>query len=155
MTLIMDIAVVALRMLMPLYCIVIVYQCFASLRRRRRPERPLVLLQDVENGVKIPVLFWENSIGRSRGSDIAVDDPAVSRNHCVLLRRKEGWFLKDTGSKTGTFINDRRITERAQVRIDDTTGASFSRGARSSTRSFPRAGSSQRSATSRPSSPTS
>ena len=120
MTLIMDIAVVALRMLMPLYCLVIVYQCFASLRRRRRPERPLVLLQDVENGVKIPVLFWENSIGRSRGSDIAVDDPAVSRNHCVLLRRKEGWFLKDTGSKTGTFINDRRITERAQVRIDDT-----------------------------------
>lgn len=121
MTFIMDISVVALRMLMPFYTVVIVYLCYASMRRRRRPERPLVLLQDLDTGEKIPVLFWENSIGRARGCDIAVDDPAVSRNHCVLLRRKEGWFLSDTGSKTGTFVNERRIsTRRTQVMIDDT-----------------------------------
>lgn len=119
MALIMDIAVVALRMLLPIYTVVIVYQIFAAMRRRRRPERPLVLLQDLDTGVKIPVLFWENSIGRSRGSDIAVDDPAVSRNHCVLLRRKEGWFITDTGSKTGTFLNGKRIRRRTQVKIDD------------------------------------
>ena len=119
MALIMDIAVVALRILLPIYTIVIVYQCFASMRRKRRTERSLVLLQDIDSGVKIPVLFWENSIGRSRGSDIAVDDPAVSRNHCVLLRRKEGWFITDTGSKTGTFVNGRRVTRRTQVKIDD------------------------------------
>ena len=119
MTLIMDVSVVALRVLLPIYAIIIVYQCFASMRRRRRPERPLVLLQDTNTGVKIPVLFWENSIGRASGSDIAVDDPAVSRNHCVLLRRKEGWFITDTGSKSGTYLNGRQITRRAQVRIDD------------------------------------
>ena len=119
MALVMDIAVVALRMLLPLYTIVIIYQCFASMRRKRRTERSLVLLQDTETGVKIPVLFWENSIGRSRGSDIAVDDPAVSRDHCVLLRRKEGWFIADTGSKTGTFVNGSRVRRRTQVKIDD------------------------------------
>lgn len=119
MQLIMDIAIVALRMLLPLYAIVIVYQCYASMRRRRRPERPLVLLQDLDTGVKTPVLFWENSIGRSRGCDIAVDDPAVSRNHCVLLRRKEGWFIKDTRSKTGTYVNDKVVLRRSQVKIDD------------------------------------
>ena len=119
MALVMDISVVALRMLLPAYTIVIIYQCFASMRRKRRTERSLVLLQDTENGVKIPVLFWENSIGRSRGSDIAVDDPAVSRNHCVLLRRKEGWFISDTGSKTGTFVNGSRVRRRTQVKIDD------------------------------------
>ena len=112
MTLIMDIAVVALRMLLPLYTVVIVYQIFAAMRRRRRPERP---------GEKIPVLFWENSIGRARGSDIALDDPAVSRNHCVLLRRKEGWFITDSGSKTGTYVNDRRVgSRRTMLNIDDT-----------------------------------
>ena len=120
MTAIMDIAVVALRMLMPLYTIVIVYLIYASMRRRRRHERPLVLLQNLDTGVKIPVLFWENSIGRNRRSDIAVDDPAVSRNHCVLLRRKEGWFLSDTGSKTGTYINGKRVrSTRSRVMIDD------------------------------------
>lgn len=121
MTLIMDIAVVALRMLLPVYTVVIVYQIFAAMRRRRRPERPLVMLQDVETGEKIPVLFWENSIGRARGSDIAIDDPAVSRNHCVLLRRKEGWFITDTGSKTGTYVNDKRVgSRRTMLNIDDT-----------------------------------
>ena len=116
---IMDVAVVALRILMPVNTIIIVYQCFAAMRRRRRPERPLVLLQDLDTGVKTPVLFWENSIGRSRGSDIAIDDPAVSRNHCVLLRRKEGWFINDSNSKTGTYVNDRKVQGRTQVRIDD------------------------------------
>lgn len=121
MTLIMDIAVVALRMLLPVYTVVIVYQIFAAMRRRRRPERPLVLLQDLETGEKTPVLFWENAIGRSRGSDIAIDDPAVSRNHCVLLRRKEGWFITDTGSKTGTYVNGKRVgSRRAMLNIDDT-----------------------------------
>ncbi|MCH5298567.1 MAG: FtsW/RodA/SpoVE family cell cycle protein [Ruminococcus sp.] len=120
MTAVMDIAVVALRMLLPFYTIVIVYQIYASMRRRRRHERPLVLLQNLDTGVKIPVLFWENSIGRNRRSDIAVDDPAVSRNHCVLLRRKEGWFISDTGSKTGTYINGKRVrSSRARVMIDD------------------------------------
>lgn len=120
MTFIMDVAVVLLRMLLPIYTIVIVYQCYASMMRHRRNERPLVLLQDLDTGIKIPVLFWENSIGRSRGSDIAVDDPAVSRDHCVLLRRKEGWFISDVGSKTGTRVNGRRIGKRTQVKINDT-----------------------------------
>lgn len=120
MLLIMDIAVVALRMLLPVYTVVIVYQIFAAMRRRRRPERPLVLLQDLDTGEKIPVLFWENSIGRARGSDIALDDTAISRNHCVLLRRKEGWFITDTGSKTGTYVNGNRAIGRTKVNIDDT-----------------------------------
>lgn len=119
MALIMDIAVVALRMLLPVYTVVIVYQIFAAMRRRRRPERPLVLLEDMDTGEKIPVLFWENAVGRARGSDIAVDDPAVSRNHCVLLRRKEGWFITDTGSKTGTYVNGKRVVRRTKVNIDD------------------------------------
>lgn len=119
MAFIMDIAVVALRMLLPVYALIIIYQCYASMRRRRRPERPLVLIQDLDTGIKTPILFWENSIGRNRGCDIAVDDSAVSRNHCVLLRRKEGWFLTDTGSKTGTYVNGKRIFGRKQVKIDD------------------------------------
>lgn len=119
MTVIMDIAVVALRMLLPVYAVVIVYQCYASMRRRRRPEKPLILLHNEVTDLKIPVLFWENSLGRSKRSDIFVDDPAVSRNHCVLLRRKEGWFINDTDSKTGTYVNGEETNGRTQVFIDD------------------------------------
>ena len=116
---VLDVASIALRVLMPIYALVIVYQCFASARRHRRPEKPLVTLEIMETGQQIPVLFWENSIGRSKGSDIRVSDPSVSRDHCVLLRRKEGWFVSDIGSKHGTFVNGAKTQGRAPVMLDD------------------------------------
>lgn len=119
MTVIYDIAIVALRMLMPVYAIIIVYQCYAAMRRRRRPEKPLVTLFNTVTGSKLPVIFWENSIGRSKSSDIVVDDPAVSRNHCVLLRRASGWYICDTGSKGGTYVNGEEAVGRTRVLIDD------------------------------------
>lgn len=115
----LDIAVVALRFLLPVYAVVIIYQCFASMRRHRRPEKPLVTLELKETGQQIPVLFWENSIGRSKGSDICADDPTVSRDHCVLLRRQEGWMVSDIGSKGGTYVNGKKVRDRTQVLIDD------------------------------------
>lgn len=119
MTVIYDLAIVALRILMPVYAIIIVYQCYAAMRRRRRPEKPLVTLYNTVTGLKLPVIFWENSIGRSRASDIVVDDPAVSRNHCVLLRRASGWYICDTGSKGGTYVNGEETVGRTRVLIDD------------------------------------
>ena len=119
---IFDVGVVALRIMLPIYAVVIVYQCYAAMRRHRRSEKPLIMLFNPDTGLKLPVLFWENSIGRSKSSDIVVDDPAVSRNHCVLLRRKDGWFVADTGSKSGTYVNGKRIRGRKQVMIDDVIG---------------------------------
>lgn len=119
MTVIYDLAIVALRVLMPVYAIIIVYQCYAAMRRRRRPEKPLVTLYNTVTGQKLPVIFWENSIGRSKSSDIVVDDPAVSRNHCVLLRRASGWYICDTGSKGGTYVNGEEAVGRTRVLIDD------------------------------------
>ena len=119
---IFDIGVVALRILLPVYAIIIVYQCYAAMRRRRRPETPLVTLVNPQTGLKLPVLFWENSIGRSRSSGIVVDDPTVSRSHCDLLRRSDGLFITDTGSKSGTYVNGEKIEERTQLLIDDVIG---------------------------------
>ena len=119
MTVIYDLAIVALRILMPVYAIIIVYQCYAAMRRRRRPEKPLVTLYNTVTGLKLPVIFWENSIGRIRASDIVVDDPAVSRNHYVLLRRASGWYICDTGSKGGTYVNGEEAVGRTRVLIDD------------------------------------
>ncbi len=116
---ILDVSVIVLRILLSIYALVIVYQCFAAARRHRRPEKPLVTLQIKDTGQKIPVLFWENSIGRSKGSDIRVSDISVSRDHCVLLRRKEGWFVSDIGSKFGTYVNGEECKERTKVIIDD------------------------------------
>jgi len=116
---VLDIATVLLRVLISVYAVIIVYHCFAAMRRQRRPEAPLIMLYDCLSGEKIPILFWENSIGRNRGSDIRLADPTVSRDHCVLLRREEGWMITDTNSKSGTFVNGRQVTKRQLIYIDD------------------------------------
>ena len=56
-----DIGVIALRIIMPVFAILIVYQCFAAMRRRRRSEKPLVTLCNTQTGSVIPILFWEKS----------------------------------------------------------------------------------------------
>ncbi len=116
---IFDIGVVGLRILMPLYAIFIVYQCYAAMRRRRRPEKPLVTLMNTATLEKIPVVLWENTIGRKRSNDIVVEDAAVSRTHAVLLRRSEGWFISDAESVHGTYVNGEKTEGRKQVLIDD------------------------------------
>lgn len=115
-----DIAVVALRILIPLLGIIVVFQCYSSMRRQRRDEKPLIMLENTSNGQVLPVLCWENSIGRAKRNDIVIpDDLTVSREHCVILRRKEGWFISDTGSKTGTFVNGEQTQGRVPIYIND------------------------------------
>jgi len=114
-----SVGLVVFRLLLILVAVFIVSKCFSSMRRRKRPESPLVTLYNETTKRKIPVVCWENAIGRSRGSDIVIDDPTVSRNHCVLLRRKEGWFVSDVGSKSGTKVNGRKISKRRKIKIDD------------------------------------
>lgn len=115
-----DVAIIGLRILLSFYAVFILYHCFASLRRHKRPEKPLIMLYNQRFDIKIPVLFWENSIGRAKRSDIVIEDGTVSRSHCVLLRRKEGWFISDSGSKSGTKVNGEAIRNgRTKVNIND------------------------------------
>ena len=119
MQIILDVAVMALRILLPVYIVITVYLCYSSMRRQRRPEKPLIALQNTATGEMLPVLYWENSIGRGRGCDLTIADDTVSRDHCVLLRRENGWFVTDTNSKSGTKVNGRKINGRHKVLIDD------------------------------------
>ncbi len=49
-------------------------------------------------------------IGSAPGSDILLNDPAVSRRHALLRRAASQCELTDLGSRNGTFVNGRRIT---------------------------------------------
>ena len=49
------------------------------------------------------------SIGRSPDAEVFLDDVTVSRNHALLVRRKDGLYIDDLGSLNGTYVNRRRI----------------------------------------------
>ncbi len=53
------------------------------------------------------------TIGRESNTDIALDDPRVSRQHARLSYRQQQIWLTDLRSSNGTFVNGEPIQERA------------------------------------------
>jgi pSer/pThr/pTyr-binding forkhead associated (FHA) protein len=49
------------------------------------------------------------SIGRRPDCEVFLDDITVSRDHALLIRRGEHWYLDDCGSLNGTYVNRSRI----------------------------------------------
>jgi len=58
-----------------------------------------------------PALFLSGRvrIGVATGNDLRPDSDTVSRHHCVLERRPDGWLLRDLDSTNGTRIGGARV----------------------------------------------
>lgn len=108
-----------LRVMVPLLAGYVSFRCYTSFRSGQRRRDPVVMLLDEDSGARFPVLYWENSVGRSRSCDICLPVAEVSRDHAVFMRREEGWFVCDTGSKGGVLVNGRKISGPRLVRIGD------------------------------------
>ena len=82
----------------------------------RAAERGVVVaLRDDASGVdRLLPADRATTIGKDPTSELVVDDPCVSRRHCVLEWRKDALYVRDLGSRNGTFLDDRRV-ECAQV----------------------------------------
>jgi adenylate cyclase len=61
------------------------------------------------------------SLGRAVGNDVVLVDDRVSRRHATLHTQgaHELWLI-DLGSRNGTYLNDRRVSQPTRVRDGDT-----------------------------------
>jgi pSer/pThr/pTyr-binding forkhead associated (FHA) protein len=57
-------------------------------------------------------------IGRRHDCDLCIPLKTVSRKHCQLIQNKEAINILDLGSRSGTFLNGKRIDE-ATVKAGD------------------------------------
>ncbi len=58
----------------------------------------------------------ELTIGRREGCDICLNyDSQVSREHAVVIFDGEHFWLEDTTSTNGTFVDDQRIDGRVEI----------------------------------------
>ena len=48
-------------------------------------------------------------VGRDEVNQVQIDNTTVSRRHALLAERDNRWWITDTGSFNGTFLNDRRV----------------------------------------------
>ena len=60
-------------------------------------------------GQSFPLHGERMTIGRSPEAEVFLDDVTVSREHAVLVRRSGAWYLDDSGSLNGSYVNRRRI----------------------------------------------
>lgn len=49
------------------------------------------------------------TVGRRPECDVFLDDVTVSRDHAVIVRRDGEYYIDDSGSLNGTYVNRRRI----------------------------------------------
>jgi pSer/pThr/pTyr-binding forkhead associated (FHA) protein len=59
------------------------------------------------------------TIGRSPDAAVFLDDVTVSRNHALLVKRRDGLYIDDLGSLNGTYVNRRRIESHKLASGDD------------------------------------
>lgn len=99
--------------------VIILVACCVSLMKIKAPKVKPALFIDTMNDEEYPVTHWETSIGRSNSCDISLGFDTVSRFHAVLVKQKKGWVLTDTLSRTGTYINGKKIKEPSVIQNGD------------------------------------
>lgn len=105
------------RFALPLLSAAVLAYCLFSLFKNRACPEAGAYLQNSANGDKIQLFNRETSIGRGKACDIILNYDTVSRSHAVVALRKKGWFVVDTRSSTGTYVNG-EPTKR-KVYLDD------------------------------------
>ncbi|MDD6824652.1 MAG: FHA domain-containing protein [Oscillospiraceae bacterium] len=85
-----------------------------NLKWRRRYEYIAI----VDGKRVIPVENSEILLGRHRSADIQFPDMSVSRYHAVLTYSDGIFLLEDLNSKSGTFLNGKKI-QKAVVNVND------------------------------------
>jgi phosphoserine phosphatase RsbU/P len=75
----------------------------------------------------IPIRRTPFTLGRGAGRDLSLPYPQVSREHACIERDAEGYLLRDTGSRHGTFVNGIQISS-TRLRPQDSINLGLSHG---------------------------
>lgn len=57
-----------------------------------------------------------NRIGRGPDCEIILMDPVCSRVHAELVRGDDAWWLRDTGSRNGSYVDEQKIKDQVQLK---------------------------------------
>ncbi len=79
----------------------------------------LHVLKGPKEGALIPLKGQRFVIGRNPNCDLVIPVTAVSREHAVILRVQERFFIEDNKSRGGTYVNDKAIKGRTPLKNND------------------------------------
>ena len=108
-----------MRYILSFLAIAVIINCVWSLIRLRPDKKVYALLVDMANDTQYPINCYETSVGRSKSCDIVFTNSTVSRSHAVVALRKDGFYVFDTESKTGVYVNNEKITKKQKLKDGD------------------------------------
>jgi phosphoserine phosphatase RsbU/P len=79
----------------------------------------LVITQGAGTGGQVPISEQEIILGRDPGLALTLKGGTVSRQHARLTREGAGIWIEDLSSRNGTYVNERRISERTLLKPND------------------------------------
>lgn len=118
---VVNVYIAVLRYLVPALVLFLLFRCIKPLVSfRKEPE--IWAWVRFSNGERQPVTHWENVIGRSKRSDIVINDPDVSKTHAVLTRYKDGsWTISSAHGSGEIRVNGKKTEMRALNPMDEIT----------------------------------
>jgi hypothetical protein len=82
------------------------------------PSRPGAV-RLIHEGRTVPLAAGANLIGRDPGAVLCLDASSVSRRHAEILVGDRGAYLRDLGSKNGTFRGEARVRDEVALADGD------------------------------------
>jgi two-component system cell cycle response regulator len=101
-------------------------------RAAKRDRCTLTLLTGVEAGLVYWIDADETVLGRGHGCRVRIDDSALSRRHCRILKKGDAYVVEDLGSTNGTFVDGepvgegRRLEDGVRIQMGRDTVLKFS-----------------------------
>jgi two-component system cell cycle response regulator len=98
----------------------------------KRDRYTLTLLTGVEAGLVHWIESEETVLGRGHGCRVRIDDSALSRKHCRIVRRDHEHFIEDLESTNGTFVDgepvkaSRKLADGVRIQMGRDTVLKFS-----------------------------
>lgn len=102
--------------------------------RRKKKRQWKIVLEDIDSWDKYTFTFYD-TVGIGRGRDGSMyekylpvsGDGRVSKLHCVIIHRGDKLYLKDEGSRNGTYLNGERLDGPTVIQRDDIIGVGETR----------------------------
>lgn len=108
-----------LRFVFPVLTVLILARCAISLLGfRKEPEIWGHIA--FEDGSRLPITHWENTLGRTRRNDIQMNFENIYKQHAVITRYDDGsWTIGDVGGRGGISVNGHVITGLTEIGYGD------------------------------------
>jgi diguanylate cyclase (GGDEF)-like protein len=89
--------------------------CLIELIGKQENKKYNLFIQDIINKKE-----YAFSIGRDPNiNDIVIDDISISRQHALIYKKGDYFYIKDNDSTNGTYINDEKIKVEATLSNQD------------------------------------